>query len=78
MANKKSFKIKVTGLKNGRIRYQLGYLKGFVAIRKLKSRGLGVEKQKCFNQLHLGKVSIAVEKKRPARQLWDFAKDSAK
>jgi len=63
----------VAPIKNGRIRFRLGKMTGFIAVRKHKSRGYGVEDQRCFSQLHLGKISIAVEKSSPERQLWNFA-----
>ena len=53
--------IKVSDNVNGRIRFKLFNLKGFVAKRKIKSRGWGIEKQRTFTQLHLGKTSIALE-----------------
>ena len=55
--------IKISKKSNGRIRFKvLGYT-GFIALRKYKSRGWGVEKQNTFTQLHLGKTSIAVERR---------------
>ena len=54
--------IKVTKNMNGRRRFAIGKkLKGFIAVRKKKSRGFKIEKQSTFTQLHLGKVSIALD-----------------
>ena len=54
--------IKLSQHSNGRTRYNiLGKVKGFVAVRKYKSRGFGIQKQNTFTQLHLGRVSIALE-----------------
>ena len=56
--------IKLSAHINGRTRFTvLGRYKGFVALRKRKSRGYGLEKQRTFTQLHLGRVSIAVERR---------------
>jgi len=52
---------KVSDSKNGRIRYRILGITGFVAKRKRKSRGWGIERQSTFTQLHMGKLSIAVE-----------------
>lgn len=54
--------IKVSANMNGRTRFKLfNKFNGFVAKRKHKSRGWGIEKQRTFTQLHLGKTSIAIE-----------------
>jgi|TARA_R110000803_G_scaffold190868_2_gene253449 hypothetical protein len=64
--------IKVTANKNGRRRFSIGnMIKGFIAVRKYKSRGWGIERQSTFTQLHLGKISIAVDS-RP-RHTYNFA-----
>ena len=55
--------IKVSKKINGRIRFKLFKLKGFVALRKYKSRGWGIEKQNTFTQLHLGRTSVAIERR---------------
>ena len=56
------FGIKVTETINGRKRFAIGKkVKGFIALRKKKSRGWGLQKQNTFTQLHLGKISIAVD-----------------
>ena len=65
------FNIKVTETMNGRKRFAIGKLKGFIALRKKKSRGWGIEKQNTFTQLHLGKVSIAFDMR--ARHTANFA-----
>ncbi len=54
--------IRVSPKVNGRIRFRVFNLKGFIALRKYKSRGWGIERQNTFVQLHLGKTSIAVER----------------
>lgn len=64
---------KVAPMSNGRSRFHIGNITGFVAVRKIKSRGYCVEDGKCFTQIHLGKVTIAVEKAKPERQTWNFA-----
>ena len=50
---------------NGRTRFTLKVLgkriTGFYAKRLKKSRGFGIEKQRTFTQLHLGKRSLAFE-----------------
>ena len=55
--------IKISKKSNGRIRFKVLGFTGFIALRKYKSRGWGLEKQSTFTQLHLGKTSIAIEKK---------------
>ena len=63
---------KLSTNQNGRRRFTIGNFKGFIAIRKHLSRGFGIQKQRTFNQLHLGKYSIGLEKKRPERELWNW------
>jgi len=63
--------IKFTPFINTRSRFYVLGFTGFIAKRKYKSRGFGIEKQKTFTQLHLGKLSIAIEKR--ARWTWNFA-----
>lgn len=65
------FGIKVTETINGRKRFAIGKLKGFIALRKYKSRGWKIERQKTFTQLHLGKVSLAFDMR--ARHTANFA-----
>lgn len=65
-------KFYITANTNGRRRFRLGKLIGMVAIRKVKSRGFGIEKGKCFNQLHLGKISVMLEKRKPVRSTWNL------
>lgn len=55
--------IKVSANMNGRRRFKLFNVKGFVAKRKYKSRGWGLQRQNTFTQLHLGKLSVAVERR---------------
>jgi hypothetical protein len=62
--------IKISEAMNGRTRFRIGKVTGFVAKRKYKSRGWGIEKQNTFTQLHLGKTSIAVERRN--RHTWNF------
>ena len=64
---------RVAPMSKGRSRFHIGNITGFIAIRKVKSRGYCVEDGACFTQVHLGKVTIAVEKAKPERQLWNFA-----
>ena len=63
--------IKVSKNVNGRRRFDVLGVKGFLAVRKKKSRGFGIERQRTFTQLHLGKVSVAVDM-RP-RHTYNFA-----
>lgn len=63
--------LKVTKTMNGRKRFVVGKLKGFVALRKFKSRGWGIERQRTFTQIHLGKMSLAFDT-RP-RHTYNFA-----
>ena len=66
------FGIKVTETINGRKRFAIGKkVKGFIALRKYKSRGWKLERQKTFTQLHLGKVSLAFDMR--ARHTANFA-----
>ena len=53
--------IKLSANMNGRIRFKVLGVKGFYAKRKYKSRGWGIERQRTFTQLHLGKRSVAFE-----------------
>lgn len=55
--------IKLSKHSKGRTRFNIVGIKGFVALRKRKSRGYGLEKQRTFTQLHLGRISIAVERR---------------
>lgn len=64
--------IKLSKHINGRTRFNILGFTGFIALRKYKSRGYGLENQRCFKQLHLGKISIAVEKSKAERALWNF------
>ena len=48
--------------------------KGFVRLRKSKSRGWFVnQKGDTFNQFHFGKLTVAFEKKQPKVKLRHFA-----
>jgi hypothetical protein len=56
--------MKITANINGRRRFNvLGYT-GFIALRKYKSRGWGLERQNTFTQIHLGKRSIGIERRK--------------
>ena len=56
--------IKISKNVNGRRRFAIfNKVKGFVAMRKFKTRGWGLQKQNTFTQLHLGKLSIAVDRR---------------
>ena len=61
---------KVSKFSNGRMRYRVLGFKGFIAKRKRKSRGWGIERQSTFTQLHMGKLSIALE--RGGKPLYNF------
>ena len=63
--------IKLSGFNKGRNRFRILGFTGFIAKRKYLSRGYGIEKQRTFTQLHLGKLSIAVEVR--ARSTHNFA-----
>lgn len=63
--------LKISANMNGRRRFNVFGFKGFVALRKYKSRGWGVQRQRTFTQLHLGKVSFAIDA-RP-RHTYNFA-----
>ena len=45
---------------------------GFYRIRKTKDRGLGANHENSFDQVHVGKLTIAVERQ-AGRDLWNFA-----
>lgn len=70
---KRLFKFRVSPNSKGRIRFTALGLAGFIAVRKTKSRGFGIERQPVFIQIHLGRISVALERSRPARNLWNFA-----
>ena len=50
----------------------LGCKQGFYRLRKRKSRW-GLERGKCFNQLHLYKLTVAIERKSKLRSLFQFS-----
>lgn len=64
---------KVSQKSNGRIRFNVFGKQGFIALRTKKSRGWNIQSQNTFTQYHMGKVSIAIEKKQPGRKLYQFA-----
>lgn len=45
---------------------------GFYRVRSSKDRGLGSNHENSFDQVHIGKVTIAVERD-AGRDLWNFA-----
>jgi hypothetical protein len=63
--------LKISANMNGRRRFNVFGFKGFVALRKQKSRGWGIESQNTFTQIHLGKTSVAFDM-RP-RHTYNFA-----
>lgn len=63
--------MKVTANINGRRRFSILGFTGFYAKRTQKSRGWGIQRQRTFTQIHLGKRSIAFDV-RP-RHTWNFA-----
>ena len=67
------FSFRISKKSNGRIRFTALGFSGFIALRKIKSRGYGIQRQSTFTQLHLGRISIALEQNRPSRQLWNFS-----
>lgn len=67
------FSFRISKMSNGRIRFTALGFSGFIALRKIKSRGYGVQRQSTFTQLHLGRTSIALEHNSPVKQVWNFA-----
>ena len=67
------FSFRVSKKSNGRIRFTALGFSGFIALRKNKSRGYGLQRQSTFTQLHLGRTSIALEHNRPVKEVWNFA-----
>jgi len=63
--------IKFTPFIKTRARFTILGCTGFIAKRKYLSRGFKIEKQNTFTQLHLGRISIAIEKR--ARYTHNFA-----
>lgn len=59
--------------KNGSVRFSVdyGWMDGFYRIRKNVDRGLSGENSASFDQAHIGKITIATERKQ-GRALWDF------
>lgn len=47
---------------HGRKFFNLGGLRGFVALRKYKSRGVGIQTSPLTKQVHLGRLTIGVGK----------------
>lgn len=60
-----------TANNNGRIRFTLGRTNGFVAVRKIKYRW-GFSQGTAFTQVHLGKFSVALERKATHKKLWNW------
>lgn len=77
MINFNLFSLRASNVQNGRIRFDVTLFNkrfpGLVALRSTKYR-FGVSGGETFKQAHLGKVSIGLEKKKPApgRQLWNW------
>ena len=61
---------------NGTVRFASSkyWFEGFYRVRKLKDRGLGANHEKSFDQIHIGKITIAVEKRPSGKALWNFSK----
>lgn len=59
---------------NGTVRFSDGALglQGFYRIRSRKDRGLGANHDDSFDQVHIGKLTIAVERA-AGRDVWNFA-----
>lgn len=64
--------INVKQTANGTTRFTLLNKQGFYRIRKVKSRW-GFNSGDCFKQLHLGKLTVALEFKQKKRDLFQFA-----
>ena len=62
--------VKFSGFSNGRNRFNILGVTGFIAKRKYKSRGYSIQRQRTFTQLHLGKVSVGIEMRK--RHTWNF------
>tara|TARA_E500000318_G_C3444789_1_gene166503 strand:+ start:35 stop:304 length:270 start_codon:yes stop_codon:yes gene_type:complete len=56
-------------------RFNFFGVKGFVRKRKIKSNGFNRASGRTFNQLHMGKFTVAVQRKRVRGddKLWHFA-----
>ena len=61
---------------NGTVRFAVSkyWAEGFYRVRKLKDRGLGANHETSFDQIHMGKITIAVEKRPSGKALWNFSK----
>lgn len=67
------FNFRIAEKSNGRIRFNALGFSGFIALRKKKSRGYGIQRQSTFTQFHFGRTSFAFEHSAPAKQVWNFA-----
>lgn len=60
---------------NGRVRFDVYVcnkrIAGLIGLRKQKWR-FGFDGGDTFKQAHLGKITVGVEKRKPARQLWNW------
>ena len=58
----------------GTVRFIVDGIKdqGFYRVRSSKDRGLGSDHINSFDQVHVGKITIAVERQQ-GRDLWNFA-----
>jgi hypothetical protein len=61
---------------NGTVRFAVSkyWAEGFYRVRKSLDRGLGSNHEKSFDQIHCGKITIAVEKRPSGKILWNFSK----
>ena len=59
---------------NGTVRFSVDTFKhdGFYRIRKIRNRGIASSHINSFDQIHVGKITIAFERIQ-GRQLWNFA-----
>jgi hypothetical protein len=66
--------IKFKPEKNGTVRFSAGDigLQGFYRIRKKGDRGLSSNHEDSFDQVHVGRLTIAVERF-DGRDVWNFA-----
>jgi hypothetical protein len=68
------YKMKLLTIKatsNRTTRFTLLGKQGFYRLRKIKKR-YGIDRGDCFNQLHVGKFTIALQRKK-GRKLFGFA-----
>lgn len=68
--------VTITSNNKGRRRFTIGFINGFLAIRKFKYRW-GFSKGPAFIQVHLGKFSVAVERLAKHKRLWTWTQEAA-